>query len=109
MLVKKKRWQGRHAAQGGDPFVFGFRGGRSGGCTKPGIRLRLCGIGSSIAAPCYAASVTHRAVATAFIVITGHGDEARAETQVDWKNVAEFFGTRVILMGVERSESLPVS
>ena len=36
------------------------------------------------------------------MVITGHEDPTKGETQVDWKNVAEFFGTRVILMGVDR-------
>ncbi len=61
------------------------------------------GISSSIAAPAYAGiPVTHRAVATAFMVITGHEDPTKEESQVDWAGVAKFFGTRVILMGVER-------
>ena len=36
------------------------------------------------------------------MVITGHEDPTKEETQVDWAGVAKFFGTRVILMGVER-------
>jgi uroporphyrinogen III methyltransferase/synthase len=36
------------------------------------------------------------------MVITGHEDPTKPETQVDWASVAKFFGTRVILMGVER-------
>ncbi len=49
----------------------------------------------------------HRAVATAFMVITGHEDPTKEETQVDWAGVAKFFGTRVILMGVNVSAPLP--
>ena len=90
--------------KGGDPFVFGRGGEEAEELHKAGIPFEIVpGISSSIAAPCYAGiPVTHRAVATAFMVITGHEDPTKGESQVDWKNVAEFFGTRVILMGVER-------
>jgi len=90
--------------KGGDPFVFGRGGEEAEELHKAGIPFEIVpGISSSIAAPAYAGiPVTHRAVATAFMVITGHEDPTKTETQVDWKNVAEFFGTRVILMGVER-------
>jgi uroporphyrinogen III methyltransferase/synthase len=36
------------------------------------------------------------------MVITGHEDPTKEESQVDWASVAKFFGTRVVLMGVER-------
>jgi len=90
--------------KGGDPFVFGRGGEEAEALHKAGIPFEIVpGISSSIAAPAYAGiPVTHRAVATAFMVITGHEDPTKKETQVDWKSVAEFFGTRVILMGVER-------
>ncbi len=90
--------------KGGDPFVFGRGGEEAEELHRAGIPFEIVpGISSSIAAACYAGiPVTHRAVATAFMVITGHEDPTKVETQVDWKNVAEFFGTRVILMGVER-------
>jgi uroporphyrinogen III methyltransferase/synthase len=90
--------------KGGDPLVFGRGGEEAEELRKAGIGFEIVpGISSSIAAPCYAGiPVTHRAVATAFMVITGHEDPTKPETQVDWKKVAEFFGTRVILMGVER-------
>ena len=90
--------------KGGDPFVFGRGGEEAEELRKAGIAFEIVpGISSSIAAPAYAGiPVTHRAVATAFMVITGHEDPTKTETQVDWKQVAEFFGTRVILMGVER-------
>ncbi|HUJ11977.1 MAG TPA: uroporphyrinogen-III C-methyltransferase [Verrucomicrobiae bacterium] len=90
--------------KGGDPFVFGRGGEEAEALLQAGLEFEIVpGISSSIAAPAYAGiPVTHRAVATAFMVITGHEDPTKEESQVDWENVAKFFGTRVILMGVER-------
>jgi uroporphyrinogen III methyltransferase/synthase len=90
--------------KGGDPFVFGRGGEEAEALLQAGFEFEIVpGISSSIAAPAYAGiPVTHRAVATAFMVITGHEDPTKEEAQVDWENVAKFFGTRVILMGVER-------
>ena len=90
--------------KGGDPFVFGRGSEEAEELRKAGIPFEVVpGITSAVAAPSYAGiPVTHRAMATAFMVITGHEDPTKGATQVDWKNVAEFFGTRVILMGVER-------
>ncbi len=88
--------------KGGDPYVFGRGGAEE--LRQAGIPFEVVpGISSSIAAAAYAGiPVTHRAVATAFMVITGHEDPTKPESQVDWASVAKFFGTRVILMGVER-------
>ena len=90
--------------KGGDPFVFGRGGEEAEALLCAGFEFEIVpGISSSIAAPAYAGiPVTHRAVATAFMVITGHEDPTKEESQVDWENVEKFFGTRVILMGVER-------
>ena len=90
--------------KGGDPFVFGRGGEEAQELLKAGVAFEIVpGISSSIAAPAYAGiPVTHRDYASAFMVVTGHEDPDKAETAIDWKNVATFFGTRVILMGVER-------
>ncbi len=90
--------------KGGDPFVFGRGGEEAQELLKAGIGFEIVpGISSSIAAPAYAGiPVTHRDFASAFMVVTGHEDPDKAETAIDWKQVATFFGTRVILMGVER-------
>ncbi len=104
LVAKAKTGKVVTRLKGGDPFVFG-RGGEEGQeLREAGIAFEIVpGISSSIAAPAYAGiPVTHRAVATAFMVITGHEDPTKGESQVDWKTVAQFFGTRVILMGVER-------
>ena len=105
LLVEKAR-DGKIVTRlkGGDPFVFGRGGEEAEELRKAGFEFEIVpGISSAIAAPAYAGiPVTHRAVATAFMVITGHEDPTKEETQVDWASVAKFFGTRVILMGVER-------
>ncbi|MGD0061546.1 MAG: uroporphyrinogen-III C-methyltransferase [Verrucomicrobiia bacterium] len=105
LLVEKAR-EGKIVTRlkGGDPFVFGRGGEEAEELRKAGFQFEIVpGISSSIAAPAYAGiPVTHRGVATAFMVITGHEDPTKEETQVDWAGVAKFFGTRVILMGVER-------
>jgi uroporphyrinogen III methyltransferase/synthase len=105
LLVEKAR-KGKTVTRlkGGDPFVFGRGGEEAEELRKAGFNFEIVpGISSSIAAPAYAGiPVTHRGVATAFMVVTGHEDPTKEETQVDWAGVAKFFGTRVILMGVER-------
>jgi uroporphyrinogen III methyltransferase/synthase len=94
--------------KGGDPFVFGRGGEEAEELRKAGIEFEIVpGISSAIAAPAYAGiPVTHRAVATGFMVVTGHEDPTKDDAQVDWEQVAKFFGTRVILMGVERIEKI---
>jgi len=105
LLVAKAR-EGKIVTRlkGGDPFVFGRGGEEADELRKAGFTFEIVpGISSSIAAPAYAGiPVTHRGIATAFMVITGHEDPTKEETQVDWAGVAKFFGTRIILMGVER-------
>ena len=105
-LLVKKASEGKIVTRlkGGDPFVFGRGGEEAEELRRAGLEFEIVpGISSSIAAAAYAGiPVTHRAVATAFMVITGHEDPTKDESQVDWKSVAQFFGTRVILMGVKR-------
>src|SRR5206468_4247288 len=105
LLVEKGK-AGRIVARlkGGDPFVFGRGGEEAEELHKAGIPFEVVpGVTSAIAAPAYAGiPVTHRGAAAAFMVITGHEDPTKDETQVDWKAVAKFTGTRVILMSVER-------
>ncbi len=105
LLVEKGR-AGKRVCRlkGGDPYVFGRGGEEAEDLRKAGVAFEVVpGISSAIAAAAYAGiPVTHRAVATAFMVITGHEDPTKPESQVDWESVAKFFGTRVILMGVER-------
>lgn len=88
--------------KGGDPFVFG-RGGEEGlALAEAGIPFEVVpGISSAVAVPAYAGiPVTHRGIANAFTVVTGHAcTESAGDT--DWEALSRT-GTLVILMGLER-------
>jgi uroporphyrinogen III methyltransferase / synthase len=99
--------------KGGDPFVFG-RGG------EEALRLRAAGIPyeivpgitSGIAAPAYAGiPVTHRGLAGAVALVTGHtqrsadGEQDGSEP-IDWDALAVFPGTLVFYMGVRALEQI---
>jgi uroporphyrinogen III methyltransferase / synthase len=89
--------------KGGDPFVFG-RGG------EEALRLRAAsipyeivpGVTSGVAAAAYAGiPVTHRGLASAVALVTGHEDPDKdVDTAIDWPALAAFPGTLVFYMGV---------
>lgn len=100
LLVEKAR-EGKAVVRlkGGDPFVFG-RGGEEGlALAEAGIPFEVIpGVTSAIAVPAYAGiPVTHRQVATAFTVLTGHTAD---ETAVNWDALPRT-GTLIFLMGVQ--------
>jgi uroporphyrin-III C-methyltransferase len=88
--------------KGGDPFVLGRGGEEAAACVAAGVPFEVVpGITSSIAAPAAAGiPVTHRGLAPAFAVVTGHEDPTKPGQQVDWAALAAFPGTLVVLMGV---------
>ena len=90
--------------KGGDPFVFGRGGEEALALAAAGIPFRVVpGVTSAIAAPAAAGiPVTHRGVATAFTVVTGHEDPAKPSEQTDWDALARAPGTLVLLMGMGR-------
>jgi len=104
LLVEKGR-EGKIVVRlkGGDPFVFG-RGGEEGlalAAAKVPFEV-VPGVTSAISVPAGAGiPVTHRSVATAFTVVTGHEEPGKAESGLDWENLARNPGTLVILMGVK--------
>ena len=83
--------------KGGDPFVFGRGGEEAEALASAGIPFEVVpGISSAISVPAYAGiPVTHRGVASGFMVTTGH-----PESSVQWDVLARFEGTVVLLMGV---------
>ena len=90
--------------KGGDPFVLA-RGSEEGqACRTSGVPFEVVpGITSGIAAPAYAGiPVTHRGVAPAFAVVTGHEDPTKPDTQVDYAALGRFPGTLLLYMGVGR-------
>ena len=99
----------RHAARGrrvvrlkgGDPFVFGRGGEEADALAAAGIPFEIVpGVSSAVAVPAYAGiPVTHRGVASSFAVVTGHEDDTKDESVVDWARLAGAVDTLVILMG----------
>jgi uroporphyrin-III C-methyltransferase len=88
--------------KGGDPFVFGRGGEEVIALLGAGVAFEVVpGISSATAAPLAAGiPVTHRGIAAAYTVVTGHRREG--EHDVDWRSLANVGGTIVILMGVSQ-------
>jgi uroporphyrinogen III methyltransferase / synthase len=87
--------------KGGDPFVFGRGGEEALALIASGVPFEVVpGVTSAVAAPAYAGvPVTHRGLASSFAVVTGHEDDAKPETMVDWRALANAVDTIVVLMG----------
>lgn len=92
--------------KGGDPFVFGRGGEEAQALLDAGIAFEVVpGITSAVAAPAAAGvPVTHRGVAAAFTVVTGH--RRAGEPDVDWRSLAKVGGTVVVLMGVAQRATI---
>lgn len=96
--------------KGGDPFVFGRGGEEAIELQAANVHFEVVpGITSSVGAPAAAGiPVTHRGVAPAFTVVTGH--RRAGEADIDWAALAAFSGasgsTIVILMGVAQRAAI---
>ncbi len=93
--------------KGGDPFVFGRGGEEMLALAAAGIPFEVVpGVTSAIAAPAAAAiPVTHREMAPAFAVVTGHEAAEKCRGLVDWSAYARV-PTLVVLMGVRNSAQI---
>lgn len=102
VLVKKGR-EGKQVVRlkGGDPFVFGHGGEEAEALRDAGIAFEVVpGITSAVAVPAYAGiPLTHRGIASCFVVVPGHEDPSKDETSIDWDGLARA-DTLVLLMGV---------
>lgn len=109
VLIEKAR-EGKQIVRlkGGDPFVFGRGAEEAEAIADAGIEFEIVpGITSAIAGPAYAGiPVTHRAENSHVTFFTGHEDPAKAESAIDYAALAKLGGTQVMLMGVERIQSI---
>jgi uroporphyrinogen III methyltransferase/synthase len=94
--------------KGGDPFVFGRGGEEALALAQAGLKFEVVpGISSAIAGPAYAGiPVTQRGHVTQLTIFTGHEDPEKGGSTVDLAQLAQAPGTKVMLMGVERLESI---
>src|SRR5207245_7004989 len=109
LLVEKAR-EGKRVVRlkGGDPFVFGRGAEEAKAIVDAGIGFEIVpGITSAIAGPAYAGiPVTHRAQKSHVTFFTGTGAAKKTESAIDYAALAKLGGTQVMLMGVERIESI---
>ena len=109
LLIDKAR-EGKIVVRlkGGDPFVFGRGGEEAEAVAEAGIDFEVVpGVTSAIAVPAYAGiPVTHRTLASAVTLVTGHEDPLKSESTIDWPRLAAGDGTLVFLMGMKNLSSL---
>jgi uroporphyrinogen III methyltransferase / synthase len=94
--------------KGGDPFVFGRGAEEAKAIVDAGIEFEIVpGITSAIAGPAYAGiPLTHRAENSHVTFFTGHEDPTKTKSTIDYGALAQLGGTQVMLMGVERIDSI---
>jgi len=96
--------QGRTVARlkGGDPAVFARTAEEAHSLQAAKIPFEIIpGITAALAAGSYAGiPVTHRKLASAVALVTGHEEPGKSESALDWEALARFPGTLVIYMGV---------
>lgn len=103
LMVAKAR-EGKRVVRlkGGDPFLFGRGGEELEVLREHKIPVELVpGVTSALAVPgAVGIPLTHRKYASQVTILTGHEEPGKAESGLDWQNLAENPGTLVILMGV---------
>jgi uroporphyrin-III C-methyltransferase len=94
--------------KGGDPFIFGRGAEEAEYLFKRNIKFEIIpGITSAIGSAAYAGiPLTHRRFASSIAIVTGHEDPKKRESTVKWNKLAKTVNTIVILMGVEKLESI---
>ena len=108
LVAKARAGQCVVRLKGGDPYIFGRGGEEAEELADAKIPFEVVpGISSTVAAPAYAGiPITHRDFCSSYQVITGHEDPTKSETSLDWKQIAQTPGTKVVLMGVERIRTI---
>ena len=93
--------------KGGDPFVFGRGGEECRALTEAGIPYEVVpGLSSATAVPASVGiPLTERGINKGFTVVTGHG-ATDGDAGIDYKELAEFNGSVVFLMGLSRTASI---
>jgi uroporphyrinogen III methyltransferase/synthase len=109
-LLLEKTGAGKQVVRlkGGDPFLFGRGGEEAQALAAAKVAFEIVpGVTSAIAAPAYAGiPVTHRELTSHVTFFTGHEDPGKSESAIDYEALARLGGTQVMLMGVERIETI---
>lgn len=88
--------------KGGDPAVFARTAEEIEALRQADIPFEIVpGITAALAAGSYAGiPITHRRLASAVALVTGHEEPDKSQSALDWDALAKFPGTLVIYMGV---------
>lgn len=88
--------------KGGDPAIFGRMAEELEALVQNGVPYEIVpGVTVAVAVSSYAGvPITHRDLASAVALITGHEDAAKTESSLDYDALARFPGTLVFYMGV---------
>jgi uroporphyrinogen III methyltransferase/synthase len=88
--------------KGGDPAVFARTAEEIEAIRQADIPFEVVpGITAALAAGSYAGiPITHRGLASAVALVTGHEEPEKSESAIDWNALAQFPGTLVVYMGV---------
>lgn len=102
-LIIAKAREGKNVVRlkGGDPFIFGRGGEEAEELVQAGILFEVVpGVTSAVAVPAYAGiPLTHRRFNSSVALITGHEDEQKGPSGLDWSKLATGIETLVFLMG----------
>jgi uroporphyrin-III C-methyltransferase len=111
-LIEHAR-QGKQVVRlkGGDPFVFGRGMEEVEACRAAGVPVTVVpGVTSAIAVPGLAGiTLTHRGLAHAFTVVSGHLAPTSDRSRLDWAAMARSGATLVLLMAVQTLPTITAS
>lgn len=100
---------GKHVVRlkGGDPAIFARTSEEVDAIRTAGISFEVVpGITAALAAGSYTGiPITHRGLASAVALVTGHEEPGKAESDLDWEALAKFPGTLVVYMGVTTAKT----
>lgn len=109
LLVRKAR-EGKCVVRlkGGDPFLFGRGAEEAAALRRASVDFEVVpGVSSVFAVPeLVLIPLTHRDISSVVAIVTGEEGGHKKEAHVDWKKLAGFDGTLVVLMGVKRLEGI---
>src|ERR1044071_771232 len=105
LLIAKAR-EGKTVVRlkGGDPYVFGRGGEEAEELADAKVPFEVVpGVSSFVAVPNYGGvPLTHRGFCSRLTLITGHEDPTKEASSIDWPQVAQTPGTKVVMMGTAR-------
>jgi uroporphyrinogen III methyltransferase/synthase len=104
-LLARKAKEGKLVARlkGGDPYMFGRGGEEAEALVAAGVDFEVIpGVTSGIAAPaCAGIPLTHRALASSVMFVTGHEDPDKSVSAHNWDAMARSGATLVFYMGMK--------